>query len=220
MSLRLAIFISGEGTNLRHIHQWCQEGKIDATIVGVICDKTNAGGLEWARQQQLPCACIEYTNKEKGRGEDEIDRQLREWNTEFVVLAGFMRILQQSFIARWPNAIVNLHPSLLPLYKGIRPYERAIADGQSHHGCSIHVVIEELDAGHVIAQASLPIEPDDTVQTLSARVRSLEHQLVPRIVRMICVGDIAIRNGIAYRNDSRIDGPLMLQDLLDAESGD
>ncbi|MCH9664006.1 MAG: phosphoribosylglycinamide formyltransferase [Gammaproteobacteria bacterium] len=214
----IAVLISGQGTNLHHIYQWCQAGKIGARIVGVISDKPSAAGLEWARQKGLSTACIEYANKEKDRGEDEIDQQLRQWGAEFIVLAGYMRILQDSFISRWPDALINLHPSLLPLYKGIKPYERALADGQSHHGCSVHMVIEELDAGQVIAQAKLAIAADDTVASLSERVRALEHQLLPRVLRLICNKDIKIHRGVATYKNNAIDSPLMLDELQAGDS--
>lgn len=148
-------------------------------VVLVASDKPDAAGLAWAAEQGI--ATFAHPGKRADR-EAAFDTALRDAGVEVIALAGYMRLLSDAFVARWAGRILNIHPSLLPLYKGLDTHARAIAAGDAEAGCSVHVVTEELDAGEVLGQARVPILPGDTPDTLAERVLAVEHSLYPRIV--------------------------------------
>ena len=149
-------------------------------IVLVASDKPDAAGLTHAAERGIATFAHSPRGIPKAEYEAAIDGALRAAGVETVALAGYMRLLSGDFVARWRDRIVNIHPSLLPAYKGLDTHARAIAAGETHAGCSVHVVTEELDAGSVLAQACVPILPDDTPDSLAARVLVEEHRLYPR----------------------------------------
>lgn len=155
-------------------------------IALVASDNPAAPGIAWAREQSLPT----FTQSPKGIGkpayEAAIDAALRAAGVEVVALAGYMRLLSDDFVARWRGRILNIHPSLLPKYKGLDTHARAIAAGDAEAGCSVHLVTEELDGGAVLGQARVPILPDDTPETLAARVLAQEHRLYPQVLADFC----------------------------------
>ena len=148
----------------------------------VASNKPGAAGLEWARERGLQTWALES----KGMAKEEFDRllsaALEERNVGTVALAGFMRILSPWFVDEWRGRVVNIHPSLLPKYRGLDTHARAIEAGDKVSGCSVHVVTEELDAGEVLGQVQVPIEPDDTARTLEQRVLAAEHLLYPKVL--------------------------------------
>lgn len=157
-----------------------------AAIAGVISDKADARGLETARSHGLPATAIprgDYGSK--AEHEAAIQAELDKIGAEIVCLAGFMRILSADFLTPWEGRIINVHPSLLPKYKGLDTHERAIAAGDAVHGCSVHHVTAGMDEGPVILQAEVPILPEDTPETLSARVLVEEHRIYPQALAMI-----------------------------------
>jgi len=157
-----------------------------AEIVLVISNDADAGGL--ARAQALGIETIAIPHgafPTREAFETEIDRVLREYKVELVCLAGFMRVLTASFIEKWPNRLLNIHPSLLPELKGLHTHERALAEKATRHGCTVHFVVPELDAGPTIDQATVPILPDDTADTLAARVLEQEIKLYPKALAEI-----------------------------------
>jgi len=175
---RVAILISGRGSNMRALVE-----KADGYEVALIAsNKPQAAGLDWARARGLPAWAID--NKEVGK--EEFDRRLSEAIDEHgagtIALAGFMRILSPWFVNEWRGRIINIHPSLLPKYRGLDTHARALAAKDSVGGCSVHVVTEELDAGELLGQAEVRIEQDDTPSTLEQRVLAAEHELYPRIL--------------------------------------
>ena len=175
---RVAVLISGRGTNMRALIEQAKGYE----VVLVASNKPHAAGLDWARDRGLPT----WAWDSKGVDKEEFDRLLSQALSDHrvgtVVLAGFMRILSPWFIGEWRGRIVNIHPSLLPKYRGLDTHARAIAKGDSISGCSVHIVTEDLDAGEVLGAAEVPIEPDDTADTLEQRVLAAEHQLYPKVL--------------------------------------
>ncbi|WP_375394581.1 phosphoribosylglycinamide formyltransferase [uncultured Sphingomonas sp.] len=148
----------------------------------VVSDKPDAPGFVWARDQGIATFALSPKGIGKAAHEAAIDKALRGAGVETIALAGYMRLLSDAFVARWRGRIVNIHPSLLPKYKGLDTHARAIAAGDAIAGCSVHIVTEELDGGEVLGQGEVPIEPGDTPDTLAARVLAAEHGLYPRIL--------------------------------------
>lgn len=151
-------------------------------VVLVASDKPEAAGLVWAHEQGIPTFAQSPKGMPKAEYEAIIDGALREANVEVIALGGYMRLLSDDFVARWRDRIVNIHPSLLPKYRGLDTHARAIAAGDSHAGASVHIVTEELDGGEVLGQAEVPILPGDTPETLAERVLAEEHRLYPRVL--------------------------------------
>jgi phosphoribosylglycinamide formyltransferase-1 len=175
---RVSVLISGRGSNMRALVE-----KAEGYEVALVAsNKPEAAGLQWAHSRGVATwAC-----DSKGMGKEEFDRimsaTLDEHGIGTIALAGFMRILSPWFVEHWSGHIVNIHPSLLPKYRGLDTHARALAAGDAVSGCSVHVVTEELDAGEVLGQAEVPIQPHDTPATLEERVLAAEHQLYPRIL--------------------------------------
>lgn len=191
---RVAVLISGRGSNLQNL--------IDAQdqsykIILVISNVEGAGGLEKARARQIPVAEIPHQGKTREAFDAEMDAALRAAGAELVVLAGFMRILSDSFVRGWEGRLINIHPSLLPGYKGTRVHERVIEAREALSGASVHFVVTELDAGPVIAQVTVPVHPSDTPQTLAERVLDVEHGLYPEALKMLACGKVKLENGLA-----------------------
>lgn len=158
------------------------------TVV-VISNRQDAGGLKIAQVQNIPVLVFDDKSYKGNRSlqEQHIHQALRMHNVEFVILAGYMKVLTADFVNLWSNKIINIHPSLLPLYPGLHTHERALAAGDQEHGCTIHWVTAELDAGEIIAQARVPVFTDDTPDSLAARVLQQEHPLLVDTVRRICL---------------------------------
>lgn len=176
MTTRVGILISGRGSNMQSLVR----GSGDAyRVVLVASDKPDAAGLAWAADQGI--AIFAHPGKRAER-EAAFDAALRAAGVEVIALAGYMRLLSDDFVTRWAGRILNIHPSLLPLYKGLDTHARAIAAGDTEAGCSVHVVTEELDAGEVLGQARVPILPGDTADSLAERVLGVEHSLYPKIL--------------------------------------
>ncbi|WP_296613414.1 phosphoribosylglycinamide formyltransferase [Sphingomonas sp.] len=155
----------------------------DAYEVAVVAsDKPDAPGLAWAREHGIATFALSPKGIGKLAYEAAISAALREAGVEIVALAGYMRLLSDEFVAEWRGRIINIHPSLLPKYKGLDTHARAIAAGDEEAGCSVHIVTEELDAGEVLGQARVPILPDDDADTLAERVLAEEHRLYPRVL--------------------------------------
>jgi phosphoribosylglycinamide formyltransferase-1 len=175
---RVAVLISGRGSNMRALAQHANGYE----IVLVASNKPDADGLAWAKEQGLQT----WTLESKGVGKEEYDRLLSDALDQHevgtIALAGFMRILSTWFVEEWRGRIINIHPSLLPKYRGLDTHARAIEAGDPVSGCSVHIVTEELDAGEVLGQAEVPIEPGDTAQSLEQRVLAAEHQLYPKVL--------------------------------------
>jgi phosphoribosylglycinamide formyltransferase-1 len=175
---RVAILISGRGSNMRALVEQARNYEVAL----VASNKPQAPGLEWARQRGLETWALDS----KGVGKEEYDRMLStaldQHEVGTIALAGFMRILSPWFVERWAGRIVNIHPSLLPKYRGLDTHARAIQAGDAVSGCSVHIVTKELDAGEVLGQAEVPIEGSDTPATLEQRILAAEHRLYPAVL--------------------------------------
>jgi phosphoribosylglycinamide formyltransferase 1 len=179
---KLGILISGRGSNMASLVEASRADNCPYEVALVASDKPAAPGLVWAGEQGVATFAQSPKGMPKVEYEAIIDTALRDAGVEAIALAGYMRLLTDDFVQRWRGRIVNIHPSLLPRYKGLDTHGRAIAAGDSHGGASVHVVTEELDGGEVLGQAEVAILPDDTPDTLAARVLTQEHLLYPRIV--------------------------------------
>lgn len=184
--LRLGVLISGRGSNLQALIEACRQPDFPAQIVVVISNLPDAAGLERARAAHIPAHSINHRDfADRAAFDAKLSDMLHQYDVELVCLAGFMRLLGEAFLTDWQDKVINIHPSLLPAYKGLHTHERALADGANRHGCSVHWVVPELDAGPVIAQAEVPVHANDTAESLAARVLVVEHQLYPQAIRQI-----------------------------------
>ena len=165
-----------------------------ASCVCVIADK-DCLGLEKAKERGLEAHHVSYKELGKEAAEAQIIACLQEHQIDFLLLAGFMRILSPTFVDAFPQKIINIHPSLLPKYKGVGTHRRALDAGDTHHGATVHFVTAELDDGPILCQAAIPIQPDDTEDTLAARLLPTEHWLYQTVVRALITGDLAEENG-------------------------
>lgn len=179
MTAKLGILISGRGSNMQAL---VAHAGSTYEVVVVASDRPNAPGLAWALEHGIPTFALSPKEVGKATYEVALDAALRAAGAEYLALAGYMRLLSNDFVGRWRGRIVNIHPSLLPKYKGLDTHARAIAAGDAVGGCSVHLVTEELDGGDVLGQAEVPILPGDTPEMLAARVLAEEHRLYPRVV--------------------------------------
>lgn len=188
---RVAILISGGGSNMMTLLRAMEEGDFPARAVLVLANNPDAGGLEKAAALGIPTAVVDHRpfGKDRAAFDAAVDAKLRAADVDLVCLAGFMRILTPEFTAGWEGRMLNIHPSLLPLYKGLHTHQRAIEAGDAVHGCSVHLVTAALDDGPVLGQARVAILPDDTPETLAARVLVQEHRLYPAVLKRFASGD-------------------------------
>jgi len=173
---RVAVLISGRGSNMKAIVE--QANGYDVVLVA--SNKPLAAGLAWARAQAIPTWTWDSRGVEKAQWESALEQSLRDHRIGTIALAGFMRILSPEFTRKWAGRILNIHPSLLPKYRGLDTHKRAIEAGDTVGGCSVHLVTEDLDSGEVLAQAEVPIVAGDSESTLEARVLEAEHRLYPK----------------------------------------
>lgn len=179
---KVGVLISGRGSNMAALVEAARAADCPFEIAIVASDKPDAAGLAWASEQGIATFAQSPKGMPKAEYEARIDAALRSAGVELIALAGYMRLLSPAFVDRWGGRIVNIHPSLLPKYKGLDTHARAIAAGDAVAGCSVHLVTAELDAGTVLGQAEVTIEPGDTAEALAARVLVEEHRLYPRIL--------------------------------------
>jgi len=189
---RVGILISGRGSNMSALIAAAQAPDYPAEIVGVLSNRAAAPGLEVAASHGIATASLAQSKfPSRDMFEDVMTQTLESWGVDYVCLAGFMRILGEDFVNHWAGRMINIHPSLLPLYKGLHTHERALADGATSHGCTVHFVTPGLDEGAPILQAEVPVLPGDTPDTLAARVLIEEHRIYPEALRMLAAGQIA-----------------------------
>jgi phosphoribosylglycinamide formyltransferase-1 len=187
---RIAVLISGRGSNMLALSDAVNEGRIpNAEIAIVISDKAGARGLELAQKRGLETRVVERRGRSREEHEREIISILREHQVDLICLAGYMRLLSPCFIEAFKGRILNIHPSLLPAFPGLDAQRQALDHGAKVSGCTVHFVDKSLDGGPIIAQRAVPIVEGDTVETLSARILEQEHQLYPEAVRLILAAD-------------------------------
>lgn len=190
MTKRVAIFVSGGGSNMRALVD-SMTGDHPATPAVVVSNNADAGGIAWARGQGIATEVVDHRpfGPDRPAFEAALQTALARHTPDIICLAGFMRILTAGFTAQWSGRMINIHPSLLPKYKGLHTHARALAAGDAHHGCTVHEVTAALDDGPILGQATLDVHPHDTPDTLAARVLTLEHQLYPAVLRQFARGD-------------------------------
>lgn len=184
MTLRVAILISGGGSNMVSLVD-SMTGDHPGRPVLVLSNNPDAGGLAKAAARDIPTAAVDHRphGKDRASFEAEIDKVLTDAAPDIICLAGFMRVLTPEFTAKWQGKMLNIHPSLLPKYRGLHTHARALEAGDAEHGCTVHEVTAELDGGPILGQARIAIEAADTPDTLAARLLPLEHQLYPAVLR-------------------------------------
>jgi phosphoribosylglycinamide formyltransferase-1 len=187
--LKVGVLISGRGSNLQALIDACAAPDYPAEIVLVLSNRADALGIERARRAGLKTTVIPHRDFVEREGfEVALDHALHEAGAEFVCSAGFLRILTPWFVERWRDRQINIHPSLLPAFPGLRTHERALAAGVRFSGCTVHFVRPAMDEGPIIAQAAVPVLPGDDVETLAARVLTAEHRLFPLALRLVAEG--------------------------------
>lgn len=176
---RTAVLISGRGSNLAALMHAAKNPAYPAEIALVISNRPHAPGLDLARRAGVPTAVIEPLGKERAAHEAAIDTELTRHAVEFVCLAGYLRVLTPFLVERWRGRMLNIHPSLLPAFPGLETHARALAAGVKLHGCTVHLVTEQVDDGPILVQAAVPVLPTDTSESLAARVLAQEHRIYP-----------------------------------------
>ena len=207
--MKIAVLVSGTGSNLQALIDAQLNGQLSGQIVGVLSNKADAYALQRATQQQIATTVISHKNYSNRAGFDvAMHQQLLAWQVDVVILAGFMRILTADFVSKWQGKMLNIHPSLLPYYKGINTHQRVLNTGDRLHGCTVHFVSTELDAGQSIAQFAIAVAPHDNAETLAKRVHKLEHVLYPQVLQWFCNGQLTWQHGQAYFNQKPLEQPI------------
>ena len=190
MKKRVAILISGRGSNMTALIEAAKASDYPAEIVLVVSNRPDAPGLAHARAAGVATAVIDHTafGDKREAFEHALDDELRNNRIDLVCLAGFMRLLTPWFVARWSGRMLNIHPSLLPQFKGLDTHRRALEAGAKRHGATVHFVVPEMDSGPIVVQDSVAVQDGDTEATLAARVLELEHQIYPRALRAVAEG--------------------------------
>jgi phosphoribosylglycinamide formyltransferase 1 len=189
MKKRVAILISGRGSNMTALIEAARANDYPAEIALVISNRADAAGLDRAHSSGVQTVVVDHTafGDDREAFERALDQELQKQRIDLVCLAGFMRLLTPWFVKRWSGRMLNIHPSLLPRFKGLHTHRRALEAGDKRHGATVHFVVPEMDAGPIVAQDSIAVRADDTEQTLAARVLELEHQIYPRALRAVAL---------------------------------
>jgi phosphoribosylglycinamide formyltransferase-1 len=190
--MRVAIFISGGGSNMRALVA-SMHGDHPARPALVLSNRVDAGGIAWARAQGLASEVVDHRpfGQDRAGFEAKLQEVLAPYEIDLICLAGFMRVLTGGFVTAWAGRMLNIHPSLLPKYRGLNTHARALAAGDRYHGCTVHEVTAELDDGPILGQAKLEMIPGESPEALAARVLTLEHQLYPAVLRRFAAGERA-----------------------------
>lgn len=216
---RVAVLISGRGSNMMSLVHAAEAKDYPAEIVGVISNRPEAAGLEWARERGLEAYCVDH---KEFASRDEFDRainqKLEDTGAEIVACAGFMRLMTPWLVERWKNRMINIHPSLLPSFRGLHTHERALAAGVRLVGCTVHVVRSEVDTGPILGQAAVPVFDGDTPDALAERVLAAEHQLYPQILALFAAGKYDIDHETARLKGRFGGGRTLYSPSIDVDS--
>jgi phosphoribosylglycinamide formyltransferase 1 len=213
---RLAILISGSGSNMVAIAQACSAGQIPAEVVIVIADTAAAGGIQRAQQLGLATRIVDRRGflrqgrPDRAAFEAALAAAITASGADYVILAGFMRVLSAEFVAQYAGHMLNIHPSLLPRHKGLDTHARALAAGDNEHGASVHFVTPELDGGPLIAQAVVAVLPGDEVASLSGRVHAQEHKLYPMVIEWLTRGRLRWNGGTPSLDGAPLGAPVRI----------
>lgn len=218
-SPRLAVLISGRGSNLKAILDACARHEIPAQVALVISNRADAGGLDFAQAAGVPSQVISHREFPTREAFDAaIALALRAAEIDVIALAGFMRILTADFINEFAGRLVNIHPSLLPAFRGLDTHARVLAAGDREHGASVHFVTEELDSGPVVMQARVPVCPGDDPERLAARVHQAEHRLYPQTLALILSGRVKVAEDVVFLDGTPLTQPLLIDSLPETTS--
>jgi phosphoribosylglycinamide formyltransferase 1 len=203
---RITVLISGRGSNLGALIEHARAGHIEGAVTHVISNRPDAAGLGIARSAGVATTAVDhFAFDSRAAFDDALSAAVDASEPDLIVLAGFMRVLCAEFVRRHAGRMINVHPSLLPLYPGLHTHRRALADGLRIHGCTIHYVTPDIDVGPIIAQGAVPVLPGDDASTLAARVLEVEHRLLPAAVAWHCAGRLVIENGRVRVIDAAIE---------------
>ena len=216
MALQIGILISGRGTNLQALIDACRAPEFPARIALVLSNNAEAPGLARATDANIPTRVVDHRDfADRDVYDEAVGAALEEAGVELVCLAGFMRLLSESFVNRWRDRVINVHPSLLPAFKGLNVHERVLAAGVRFSGCTVHFVRPEMDDGPVIVQSVVPVAPDDTPKTLAARVLVTEHRCYPLTVRLIAEGRVRVRSERVLIEGGKLTEGVMINPAID-----
>ncbi len=215
--LRTVVLVSGSGSNLQAIIDHAPSGSLGIQLNGVISDRPGVMALERAKRANIPAQTIDHAQAGSSAAfQQQLGATLAELDPQLIVLAGFMRILNQELVSAWQGRMLNVHPSLLPKYPGLHTYRRALEAGDSVHGSTVHFVIPELDAGPGILQYRVRIRPGDTEDSLRARVQQGEYLIYPRAIAWFAAGRLALKDGSTWLDGERLGAPVVVDEV---ESG-
>ncbi len=207
--MTLAILISGNGSNLQAIIDAIEAGQLKAELKAVVSNNPEAYGLVRATRHNIHTWVIDDQDYDSRKRYDEVlQHYLESIDPDYIVLAGFMRILSPGFIEAFEHRILNIHPSLLPAYKGLNTYQRALDNAETQHGVSIHLVTAELDAGPIILQASYVVEADDRVEDLQQKGHRLEHLMYPQVLSWLSDKQLTIKQGQVFYDQALLEQPI------------
>ena len=202
---KIAVMISGSGSNLEAIVKACHEKNIDGEIVYVISNNPDAYGIERAKKYNIPVKVIDHKSyTDRNDFDDALKEFLDNLEIDLIILAGFMRILGKNITEKFYGKMINLHPSLLPLYPGLNTHTQALNNKDDYHGISIHFVSAELDAGPLIAQGKIPVKADDGLEKLVSKIHKVEHDLLPKVINELCMNNIYLNcetNKVMYSDN-------------------
>lgn len=209
-SLRLAILISGRGSNMEAVVHSCLAGRINATVELVLADRDEAGGIAIARELGIPTAVVSRKAfSDRKAFEQALGETLDSHRIELIVLAGFMRVLSPGFVERFAGRLINIHPSLLPKHRGLHTHQRVLEAGDTEHGASVHFATAELDGGPVVLQSRITVQPGETEQSLAARVLATEHVILPTAVSWLADRRLTWRDGRGWLDGRPLDEPVV-----------
>jgi phosphoribosylglycinamide formyltransferase 1 len=202
---RVAVLISGRGSNMTALIKAAKEPSYPAAIALVLSNRTDAAGLAHARAAGIPTAIIEHAayGSDRERFERAMQEVLDQYRIDLVCLAGFMRLLTPWFVTRWEGRMLNIHPALLPAFKGLDTHRRALSAGVKIHGASVHIVAAEMDSGPIIAQGAVAVREDDDAESLAARVLDVEHRIYPMALGLLAAGRVQVVGGRCVIADGR-----------------
>jgi phosphoribosylglycinamide formyltransferase 1 len=194
---RVAVLISGRGSNMAALIEAAKDKTYPAEIVVVISNRSGAGGLTVARANEIATEVVDHTTfgKDRPAFESALQAALEKHHIDIVCLAGFMRLLSEGFVKQWQHRILNIHPALLPAFKGLDTHRRALDAGVKVHGATVHFVVPEMDSGPIIVQGAVSVQRNDTEKDLAARVLRVEHQIYPLALRLLAEGRVRVENG-------------------------
>lgn len=208
--LKLAILISGRGSNMEAVAKSCRDGRIGASVAVVISDREGAGGLAVARELGIETAVVSWKSfPDRAAFERGVIEQIEAHRADIIVLAGFMRVLSPEFTSRYEGRVINIHPALLPKHRGLHTHARVLEAGDTEHGASVHFATAELDGGPVVLQSRVLVRPAETESELAARVLRTEHVILPKVIGWLADERLSWRDGKGWLDGRALEAPVV-----------